>query len=97
MKTQAWRNGGAVEIQGLTASEFLPQLTQDEFLLGGWYADTPQKRMPDLQMSPMVLRLALNAGGAGGWRRGFGFAKHLGLLILAGVWRFKFGLPLPRS
>jgi hypothetical protein len=25
-------------------------------------------------MSPVVLRLALNAGGAGGLRRGFGFA-----------------------
>jgi len=30
--------------------------------------------MPDLQMSPVVLRLALNAGGEGGWRRGFEFA-----------------------
>ena len=33
--------------------------------------------MPDLQMRPAVLRLALSAGGAGGWRRGFEFAaKH---------------------
>ena len=73
------------KFQGLTASKFLPQLTQDEFLLCGRYADTPRKRMPDLQMSPVVLRLAMNAGGAGGWRRGFGFATDLGFLILADV------------
>ena len=41
MKTERWGNGGAVEIQGLTASKFLPRLTQDAFLLGGRYADTP--------------------------------------------------------
>ena len=41
MKTEPWGNRGAVEIQGLTASKFLPQLAQDEFLLGGRYADTP--------------------------------------------------------
>ena len=41
MKTEGWGNGGAVEIQGLPASKFLPQLTQDELLLGGWYAETP--------------------------------------------------------
>ena len=34
----------------------------------------PRKRMPDLQMSPAVLGLAMNAGGAGGLRRDFGFA-----------------------
>jgi hypothetical protein len=66
MKTEGWGNGGAGEIQGLTASEFLPQLPQDAFLWGGWYADTPQKRMPDLQMRPVVFRLALNGGGEGG-------------------------------
>ena len=37
----------AVQIQGLTASKFLPQLPQDEFFLGGWYAETPQKWMPE--------------------------------------------------
>jgi hypothetical protein len=52
-------------IQRLTASEFLPQLTQDEFLLCVRYADTPRKHMPDLQMSPVVFRLASNAGCAG--------------------------------
>ena len=35
-----------------------------------------------IQMSPVVLRLALNAGGAGGLRRGFGIATDLGLSIL---------------
>ncbi len=64
MKIAGWGNRGAVEIQGLTASKFLPQLSQDAFLLGGWYADTPQKRMPNLQMGPAVWRLALNEGGA---------------------------------
>jgi hypothetical protein len=39
MKTERWGIGGAVEIQGLTASKSLPQLTQDEFILGGWYAE----------------------------------------------------------
>ena len=48
-----------VEIQGLTASKFLPQLPQDAFLLGGWYAETPRKRMPDLQMSPVVLQVGV--------------------------------------
>ncbi len=43
MKTEGWGNGGAVEIQRLTASKLLPQLTQDEFLLGGWYAETPRR------------------------------------------------------
>jgi hypothetical protein len=74
MKTQGWGNGGAVEIQRLTTSKLLPQLTQDAFFLGGWYADTPRKHMPDLQMGPVVFRLALNAGGAGGLRRGFEFS-----------------------
>ena len=64
MKSEDWGNCGAVEIQGLTASKLLPQLPQDAFLLGGRYAETPQKRMPDFQMSPVVLRLALKAGGA---------------------------------
>jgi hypothetical protein len=30
--------------------------------------------MPELQMSPAVWRLALNAGGEGGWRRDFEFS-----------------------
>jgi hypothetical protein len=35
------------KIQRLVASEFLPQLPQDEFLLRDRYADTPRKHMPD--------------------------------------------------
>jgi hypothetical protein len=46
MNVVEWGNAGEVEIQGLTASKFLPQLTQDEFLLCGWYAETPGN-MPD--------------------------------------------------
>jgi hypothetical protein len=38
--------------------------------------------MPDLQMRPVVLRLALKASGAGGLRRGFEFVTHLGFWIL---------------
>ena len=64
MKTEAWGNGGAVEIQGLTASKSLPQLTQDVVLLGGQYADTPRKQMPDLQMSAVVFQVGVE----GGWR-----------------------------
>ena len=41
MRIEGLGNAGAVEIQGLTASEFLPQLPQDDFLLCGWYADSP--------------------------------------------------------
>jgi hypothetical protein len=50
--------------------------------------------MPDLQMSPVVLRLALRVAGAGGLRCGFEFPTGLGFLILVAVWRFKCGLSL---
>jgi hypothetical protein len=43
MKTEGWGDDGAVEIQGLTASKFLPQLTQHECLWGGRYTDTPPR------------------------------------------------------
>jgi hypothetical protein len=86
MKTEGWGNAGVVEIQRLTASKYLPQLSQDAFLLGGRYADTPpRKLMPELQMRPAVLRLALSAGGVGELRRDFEFARHLGFWILADV------------
>jgi hypothetical protein len=85
MKTERWGNGGAAKIQRLTASKFLPQLTQDAFLLCARYAETPRKRMPELQMRPAVLRLALSAGGVGELRRDFEFAWHLGFWILADV------------
>ncbi len=80
MEDEGWGNGGAVEIQGFTASKFLPHLTQDESLLGGRYAGPPGNRM-----SPVVLRLAMNAGGTGGWRRDFGIATGLGFWTLADV------------
>jgi hypothetical protein len=41
METEGWGNDADGRFQGLTASIFLPQLTQDAFLLGGWYAETP--------------------------------------------------------
>ena len=85
MKTEVWGNGGAVEIQRLTASKFLPQLSQDAFLLCVRHTDTPRKHMPDLQVTPVVFRLTLNAGGAGGWRRDSEFVTDLGFLILADV------------
>ena len=69
MKTEGWGNDAAGLFQGLTASKFLPQLTQDAFLLCVRYADIPQKRKPDLKMSRAVLRLAMNADGEGGLRR----------------------------
>ena len=82
MKTEGWENDADGQFQRLTASKFLPQLTQDAFLSCGWYADTPRRWMPDLQMRPVVLRLALKAGGAGGMRRDFEFVTGLGFLIL---------------
>ena len=39
------------QIQRLTASGFLPQLTQDEFLLCVWNADTPGN-MADQEAGP---------------------------------------------
>jgi hypothetical protein len=44
MKTEGWGNGGAVEIQGLTASKSFLQLTQDERLFRVRYADIPGTR-----------------------------------------------------
>jgi hypothetical protein len=41
MKFVAGENDAAGQFQRLTASEFLPQLSQDEFLMGGWYGDQP--------------------------------------------------------
>jgi hypothetical protein len=69
MKVVGWGNDADGQFQGLTASKLLPQLTQDAFLLGGRYAETPRQQMPDLQMSRVVFRMALNAGGAGGFMR----------------------------
>jgi hypothetical protein len=43
MKTERWGNDADGQFQGLTASKFLPRLTQDAFLLGGRYADTLPK------------------------------------------------------
>jgi hypothetical protein len=85
MKTEQWGNYADGQFQGLTASKFLPQLTQDAFLLCRWYADTPRKWMPDLQVNRAVLRLVLKAGGAGGLRRDFEVATDLGLSIPVGA------------
>jgi hypothetical protein len=41
----AWGNDADGQFQGLTASKLLPQLTQDAFLLGGWYDETLRKLM----------------------------------------------------
>jgi hypothetical protein len=57
MKSEGWGNDADGQFQRLTASIFLPQLPQDAFLLCDRYADTPRKHMPDLQMSPVVLRV----------------------------------------
>jgi hypothetical protein len=40
MKTEGWGNDADGQFQWLTASKFLPQLTQDAFFLGEWYAET---------------------------------------------------------
>jgi hypothetical protein len=76
MKTERWGNDADGQFQGLTTSRLLPQLSQDAFFSGGWYPEPLQKRMPDLQVSPVVLRLALRGGGAGGLRRDFGFSRR---------------------
>jgi hypothetical protein len=41
--------------------------------------------MPDLQMSRVVFRMAMNAGGADGWRWDLGFVAKLGFLVLLEV------------
>jgi hypothetical protein len=74
MKTERCGNDAAVEIQRLTASKLLPQLTQDTFFLCARHADIPRRQMPVLQMSWVVFRSSLNAGGAGGLRSDFEFA-----------------------
>jgi len=86
MKTEGWGNGCAVEIQRLTASKLLPQLTQNAFLLGGRDADTPPETHADLQMIPVLFRLALNAGGAEGLPWDCGLVTAFGFLILVDVW-----------
>jgi hypothetical protein len=43
MKVVGWGNDASSQFQGLTHSKLLPQLTQDEFLLAGWCAETPRK------------------------------------------------------
>jgi hypothetical protein len=67
MKTEGWGNGGAVEIQRLTASKSLPQLTQDEFLLGGRYAGHPPETHAGSSSEPG----GFDVGVEGGWG-GFG-------------------------
>ncbi len=41
MRIEGRENDAATKIQRLTASEFLPQMPQDEFVLGDRYAETP--------------------------------------------------------
>jgi hypothetical protein len=53
MKTEEWGNGADGQFQGLKASKFLPQLTQDAFFLGGWYPETTRKWMPDQEAGRM--------------------------------------------
>src|SRR5208283_458093 len=76
MKTEGWGNDAAVEIQRLSASRFLPQLTQDAFLLGSRYAETPPETHAGSSNEPGGSEMALNAGGAGGWRRDSEFVEQ---------------------
>jgi hypothetical protein len=62
MKTEAWANSGAVEIQGLIASKFLPQLPQDEFFLGGWYPETPRETDAGSSNEPGGLEVGVECG-----------------------------------
>jgi hypothetical protein len=64
MKTEGWGNGGAVEIQRLTASDFLPQLSRDEFLLGGRDAVTPP---PETDAGSSNGPGGFEIGDEGGW------------------------------
>jgi hypothetical protein len=45
-------------------------------------AKTTSPGFAECQMSPVVFRLAFNAGGAGGLRRDFEFVGDIGFLIL---------------
>ena len=66
MKTVGWGNGGAVEIQGLTASKSLPQLPQDELLWCVWYCcETPPKTDAGSSNEPGGFEVGVEWGGAG--------------------------------
>ena len=82
------------KFRGSPLQNLLPQLTQDAFLWCLRYADTPPETDAGFQMGPVVWRLELKAGGAGGLRRDFEFVTDLGFWILADVGRFKCRLTL---
>ena len=65
MKTEWWGNGGAVEIQRLTASKFLPQLTQDAFFLSGRDADTPLETHARSSNEPGGSKVGIERGWSG--------------------------------
>jgi len=65
MKTEDWGNGGAVEIQGLTASKSLPQLSQDEFLLCVRYAETPPETDAGSSKGPIGFQAGDECGRCG--------------------------------
>jgi hypothetical protein len=54
------------EFRGSPLQNFFLSCPRTRFYCAGGMLRPPQKRMPDLQMSRVVLGLALKAGGAGG-------------------------------
>jgi hypothetical protein len=63
MKTERWGNDADGQFQGLTASKFLPQLTQDAFLLGVRHAETP----PETDAGSSNELGGFEVGDEGGW------------------------------
>jgi hypothetical protein len=66
MKTEGLGNDADGQFQGLAASKFHPQLTQDAFLLGGRYADTPPKAHAGSSNAPGGFQVGVE-GGWDGW------------------------------
>ena len=67
MKTERCGNDAAVETQRLTASKLLLQLPQDEFLLGGRYADTSPETDAGSSNEPGGFDVGVECGWGGIW------------------------------
>jgi hypothetical protein len=66
MKTEGWGNDADGQFQGLAASKFLPQLTQDAFLLCDRYADTLPETDAGSSNEPSGFEVGVECGW-GGW------------------------------
>ena len=65
-----WGNDAAGQFQGLSASKSLPQLTQDAFFSGGWYAEPPPETDAGISNAPAGFEVGDECGWVAGMRRG---------------------------